>query len=200
MLAASTHHERECLLRQLKKQKKGLLWQPTLALHACTSGVAGWISGWVRPGVLTQWVHLPWSCGCVCTRVHMCLCCILGGDGSPKVGELRSHMPCSAAKCTNNQTFTDLALTLRDRATLSVLYPLVLSLHRCRIPAMTEAWAPAPAQTCQVKLPVLPVRVLRTLSHLVSNLVGARRTRDSLSTVFWKALGCLSGLQPSFGY
>lgn len=44
----------------------------------------------------------------------------------PKIGELISHMACSAAKCTNNDTSTDLALTLRDRATLSVLHPLVL--------------------------------------------------------------------------
>ena len=54
---------------------------------------------------------------------------------------------------------------------------------------MPEAWASAPAQTCQLKLPALPVKVLRTLSHLVSNLMGARTTRDSLSIVFWEALG-----------
>lgn len=44
----------------------------------------------------------------------------------PKIGELRSHMPCRTAKCTNNDISTDLALTLRDRATLSVLHLLVL--------------------------------------------------------------------------
>ena len=48
-----------------------------------------------------------------------------------------------------------------------------LFLQRCTSPAVSEAQVSAPAQKCQLKLHESPIRVLRSLSHLVPNLVVA---------------------------